>query len=626
MTDSFHTLNKMKKILDHRGPDDFGYFIKNEIALGHCRLSIIDLTHGHQPMFSPDKKQVIIYNGEIYNFQEIKNTLLKKGHHFQTNSDTEVILKSYYEWGYKCLDKFNGMFAFALWDENKDKLWLARDRIGVKPLYYLFKNRKFYFASEGKALWNIEELNLDFDYSAINQYLTFRYVPLNQTFLKDINKLPPGHWMLIDAKTKDFQINQWWSFPKVRENTNNKNVNIDSYCEEFSSLFSSAVKHRMISDVPLGLFLSSGIDSASIAIEMSKIANLKCFTVGFGENIDEIENSKILANELGATQKAFLMDENDFDLLDKAVGSMDEPYGDPIILPTYILAKKAAQEVKVVLTGDGADEIIGGYIHHVFFNNISFKYPRKIFNMLSIMFKIMPIRILDLAFNYPASMGRIGKERLVSIINQYPDIMKIYMNFATLFTHEEKGMLLDEDIKNIICKDKDDINEKMISHFNRKDAKPLDLVIQWDLMSWFVNQTMMKLDRLSMAHSLEGRSPYVDYRLIEFFLKMPYSVFSEIIVNKNIIRKYYQNDRYYLAKKKKPFYFPLHGKFRNIFMDYSKVILNKEFISKTGLFNFKYIESLFANRSKSPLLVDKQIMSLVILMLWLKSYKNMKVR
>jgi asparagine synthase (glutamine-hydrolysing) len=619
--DSLSVLNLMGDALAHRGPDDEGVYVDRNIALGHRRLSIIDLVSGHQPMFSQDKQQVIVYNGEIYNFKEIKEELIKEGYLFKTESDTEVIINSYREWGYDCLDRFNGMFAFALWDNSKRKLWLVRDRVGKKPLYFMKLSNSFYFASEARALWKVPGFSGEYDFRAIDQYLTFRYVPGTRTFYKGIKKLAAGSWMVVDRNANICQLKQWWSIPQSREYDLSKNNRVQDYFEEFHNIFSSAVKLRLISDVPIGLFLSSGIDSSSIAFEMAKVSRPTFISIGFGEKTDELDTASLLAKKLGAHHYAFLMDERDFDLLPQAVASIDEPYGDQIILPTFLLAKKASEKVKVILTGDGGDEILGGYIHHEFFRKVPKGLPPFFYKAVAALIAIFPPAALNLLFQYPSSLGKSGKERLCNLFNSYPEVLHSYMNFSAVFTKDDKERLYSFDFKTKLHEEADEVEFEMRSHFNRKDIRPFDKVLQWDMKTWLPEQTLMKLDRLTMANSMEGRCPYADYRLIEFLLRIPLDFFHELSRNKHVIRRLYMQRAPFLPKKKQAFYLPLNNIFNHKTQKLIEEVLHKDNLKETGWFQYDYLDLLLQKRKHSSLLVDKQIMSLVILILWLKSPK-----
>ncbi|MDD5070837.1 MAG: asparagine synthase (glutamine-hydrolyzing) [Candidatus Omnitrophica bacterium] len=621
--DPLATLNNMSQILAHRGPDDKGVYIKDNLALGHRRLSIIDLDTGHQPMFSQDKRQVLVYNGELYNYKEIREELIKKKHSFITKSDTEVIINAYREWGYSCLNKFNGMFAFVLWDEQIKKLWLVRDRIGKKPLYYIKLNNVFYFASESKALSRVSGVRLEYDFRAIDQYLTYLYVPGTRTFYKGITKLAAGHSMLVDRDANITELKRWWSIPEIREGSSlSPKKQIDDYCEEFHSIFISSVRSRLVSDVPLGLFLSSGIDSSSIALEMAKVSPPTLITLGFGTKKDEISLAGLLAKKINAKHYSFFMSEKDFDYFPQVVAAMDEPYGDPIILATFLLAKKASDIVKVVLTGDGADEVLGGYVHHDFFRKAPEHLPACSYRIAALLFRLMSPTVLNLFFNYPAALGRSGKERMLSLLNSYPNIVSSYLNFAGVFSQEDKHDLYSADFKAKLETEPDEIQSLMRERFNTRKVGALDKILEWDLGTWFPEQTLMKLDRLTMAHSVEGRCPYADHRLIELLFKMPFAIFKKISSNKQIIRDRYKSRLSHFPQRKQAFYLPLSDKYNSKIDDLKQEVFGRRSAVEQGWFNNNYIDSLFVKRGQSDMLLDKKVMSLIILKLWLNSNPN----
>ncbi|MBF0122201.1 MAG: asparagine synthase (glutamine-hydrolyzing) [Candidatus Omnitrophica bacterium] len=613
------TLVHMVKRLQHRGPDDEGFFTNGIVALGHRRLSIIDLSGGHQPMLSPDGSLAIVFNGEIYNYKEVREELIKKGHVFTTQSDTEVILLGYREWGRDCLRHFNGMFAFALWDQAIRKLWLVRDRLGKKPLYYMSDGGRFYFASEAKALWTLPFFKGALDARAMDQYLTYRYVPSERTFYKEIKKLSAGHWMLVDGVGSIERLQPWWELPQSRdEGRGASEADLLRYREEFHDLFSSAVRSRMVADVPVGIFLSSGIDSVSIACEMTKVTPPRAFTLGFNVEGDEVEAARKVAQDLGGQHTGFFLQDKDFDLFPDALSSMDEPYGDPIILPTYVLAREARKSVKVVLTGDGGDELLGGYIHHNFFSRMSERMPAACYKILGNFSRFIPISILDKAFYYPSSMGQAGRARLSQLLSVCPDAYGAYQAFASLFREDERGQLYSSLWKARLQGEPDEFDQKMRAHFFRRDMTIWDKALHWDMKTWFPEQTLMKLDRLTMAHGLEGRCPYADYRLIEFLFRLPFSAFRKLAENKNIVRAQYQSRFPFLSRKKRPFYLPMHKGYVTSFRRLGDQFLNDRIVSATGVFDYGRITSLLKHMHESTLLIDKQIMAIIALLFWLK--------
>ncbi len=516
---SLEAINLMSVSLRHRGPDDEGIFIEGAVFLGHRRLSIIDLAAGQQPMSSIDKRQNIIFNGEIYNYRQIREELISKGHVFLTQSDTEVILNAYREWGKECLHPFTCIFSFALWDANIKALWLVRDRLGKKPLYYLQCQGAFFFSSEAKALWKAPGFDGRHDLRGIDQYLTYRYIPSEKTFYQQIKKLPAGHWMLINEKSQIEKMYQWWDLPQAREKNFSTERSLQSYQDQFHSLFVDAVRLRLVSDVPVGLFLSSGIDSVAVASEIASVSRPIFFTMGVGAQLDEVPSANRLARHFGGEHHAIDMKVEDFDLFPHIVAMMDEPYGDAIVVPTYLLAQHAASKVKVVLTGDGADEILGGYVHQQALRKFPQGLPYPLKRLLAASIRRTPISILDHFFHYPASMGPQGRLRLAELFSVGDDHLEMVKNFTELFSREERNQLYSEDFKRALENESNDLDQEMRAHFFEKDLSIFDKVLRWDLKHWFPEQTLMKLDRLTMAHSLEGRCPFADHHLLEFLFQ-----------------------------------------------------------------------------------------------------------
>lgn len=612
------TLRRMGQVLRHRGPDEQGAYCAGPVALGHQRLSIIDLAGGQQPMFSPDRQQVLVFNGEIYNFKDIRKELALHGHVFRTASDTEVILSAYRQWGRDCLPRFHGMFAFALWDNALQQLWLVRDRLGKKPLYIMPQGRSFYFASEAKALWAVPGFQGEMDPRAVDQYLTFRYVPGKRTFYRQIKKVPAGHWLAVNADGTVAEERQWWDLYSQRE-TARPGKGPAEYAQEFQEIFSSAVRERLIADVPLGLFLSSGIDSVSIATEMAKVSRPTLITIGFGDEKDETAVAAAVAKELGGTHHVLTMEEKDFSALPDVVAAMDEPYGDPIILPTYFLAQKAAQSVKVILTGDGADEILGGYVHQTFFRRMPETLPEWVRRAGAAAAPFIPVKVWDVFFQYPASMGAAGKKRLSALLTDYNDSRTAYLNWAALFSAQDRQALYTDDFRRALAQEPDEFDEDMRRHFARRDIGLFDKVLQWDLRTWFSEQTLMKLDRLSMAHSIEGRCPYADHRLVEFFLRMPFSIYKTLADNKGVVRRLYQPRKVPVVKKKQPFFLPMHRGFDARLRNFQEEVLASVKTDSRSWFRFDAVARFQEERASSPLIRDKQIMSLAILQQWLRS-------
>jgi len=355
-------IKRMCDIIAHRGPDDCGYFVDNNVALGMRRLSIIDLNTGHQPIYNKDKSVVVILNGEIYNFKELRKNLQKKGHRFYTKTDTEVIVYLYEEHGDDCVTHLRGMFAFALWDKNKQRLLVARDRLGQKPLYYTLVGDTLFFGSEIKQLLLADKIERKVNFEALNAYLSVGYVPGENTLFQNILRLSPGHYMTVE--NGQVRIHKYWDVSYANRLDSIKESEI---IERLDELIRESIRLRLISDVPLGAFLSGGIDSSTLVGYMSQLSNssTKTFSVGFPvEKFNEISFARIASNHFQTDHYEYTMEKLSTDLLEKLVWHHDEPLGDSSCLPMYFVSRLARQHVTVALSGEGADEIFAGYHHY----------------------------------------------------------------------------------------------------------------------------------------------------------------------------------------------------------------------------------------------------------------------
>ena len=428
-------LRRMTSVLIHRGPDDSGVFSDGFVGLGHTRLSIIDVSqNGHQPMPNEDKTVWAVYNGEVYNFNEIREELLKLGHSFKSKTDTEVILRSYEQWGEKCLDKFNGMFAFAIFDKNKDQLFLARDRLGKKPLYYYFDSEEFIFASEIKSILQNRKVAKKIDLQGIVNYFTFGHSIAPDTIYENIKKLLPGHYLIL--KNKKIEIRQYWDSWRPEE----KDRCRDYYKKTISEIFEDSVKKRLISDVPLGIFLSGGIDSSSVAAVAARHvdAPIKTFSVGFdvpSKEFNETDDAKFVANYLKTDHHQIILKDSDLvENLDKIAYHFDEPFGDAANFPIFLMSKFAKNYVKVVLTGEGGDEIFGGYRRYMVEKNLS-----KLFLLRAVLQN-------NIAKKFISSTSRL--RRLKQLLQTLPikeDLLR-QTNWLVCFSDEMRDQLFSSDL------------------------------------------------------------------------------------------------------------------------------------------------------------------------------------
>jgi asparagine synthase (glutamine-hydrolysing) len=518
-------LRKMTDIIRHRGPDGEGFYLNQNIGLGHRRLSIIDLATGDQPMFNDDKSIVIVLNGEIYNYIELKEELKKLGHHFRTTSDTEVIIRAYEEWGLDCQQRFNGMWAFALWDEKKQQLLLSRDRIGEKPLNYTLFDNNLIFSSEIKSLFAYG-VPREIRPELIEIYLVLTNIPGPDSFYKNIFKLRPAHYIIANAS--GIKEHKYWDLPAIDEK--NMLSNKPSIYEEFAYLFEDAVKIRMRSDVAFGAFLSGGLDSSSIVALMSKISphTVETFTIGFHQKkFDESNLARLVASKFktnhheGTVSPSKIMEailRSDF--------HFDEPFGDSSAIPVHQVSKFAAQKVKMVLCGDGGDEVLSGYPSYA-----GIKFSHLYAQLPLLIQKTLPkgVRLLS-GISSNSIRYKLNQVESVFETAGYPLVQRLYNKAAFIpipvikkLTAAIKDSISIEDFYTDMLNKipyQDDFYKLMYTHF--KHNLPDDYLV--------------KVDRMSMANSIETRAPFLDHRLIEFMVKVDKNVKLQGWERKSILR------------------------------------------------------------------------------------------
>ncbi len=576
-------IRKMCDIIRHRGPDDEGFYSDKNVELGMRRLSIIDLEGGHQPMHNEDESIWIIFNGEIYNFQQLKSDLEKRGHKFYTNSDTEAIVHCYEEYEENFANKLDGMFAFAIWDSKEKKLILARDRFGKKPLYYTTAGGSLIFGSEIKSLLLHESVKREVDRESLSYFLRFGYVPTEKTMFKNIFKLMGGH--MIVYKNKEVKTKEYWS---LKANEKQHRISERFYIQQFSKLFEDSVKKRLISDVPLGVFLSGGLDSSSITAIMGKYMNepVKTFSIGFeGDKWDESRYSNIVSDYLGTDHKKIMLGSGAIKSLPEIIWHMDEPIADPASIPTFHLSEFAAKKVKVCLVGEGADEILGGYKHHMLLNamkNISM--PEKIRAPLSGLAK----RIDD---NTPVKSRIKRYTRFASLLLSAESLQKIYANMYEKLP--EKKYL------SFKAKTRDVYGDLL-----KNNAGVLKQLLLFETNVQLQNSLLMKVDKLTMSASVEARVPFLDYRLVEFCAALPDNMKIRGLTNKYVLRKSMRNvlPKEIVKRKKHSFSVPIINWINMGFKDYARQILSEENIRRRGYFNYARIEKLMGKERNYGLL------------------------
>lgn len=502
----------------HRGPDAQGIKWLGRATLGHRRLSILDVAHrADQPMGHGESGTWIVFNGEIYNFPDIKKDLEAAGYIFETTGDTEVLLKAYIHWGRACLERLNGMFAFAIWREQEQTLFLARDRLGKKPLFYNLNSASLSFSSELKAFEADPTFKAKVSPQALNLFLSYNYVPVDNCILEGVRKLPPAHWLEYDPTSGSVQTGCYWDLASKFHNKKHYRSEAEA-CDEFNALFDDAVRIRMISDVPLGGFLSSGLDSASIIERMCQFKSsrdIQTFTIGFNEKgYSEAEGARNTADILAVNHADKIVDASIAETLAQIIANVDEPCGDTSIIPFYFLAEHARQNVTVCLSGDGADELFCGYVTYQAdrLHRLLRHIPNGVISGLeSLSRNCLPTTHNKVGFDYKIRQF-LGGCRL--------DSPHAHAYWRQIFSHQERQELITpalwQDLQT------QDPFAAMAPHFAAVEGcHYLDQASYVDIKTFMLESILVKVDRTTMAHSLEARAPFLDYRLVEFAAALP---------------------------------------------------------------------------------------------------------
>lgn len=629
-------IRRMCDVLAHRGPDDEGMvFLRGdrlfevkrpfpthldesafEVGLGHRRLSIIDLSEaGHQPMTNEDGSIWIVFNGEIYNFQEIRVQLEKKGHVFKSRSDTEVILRAYEEWGVDCLKQFRGMFAFGLWDNNLKRLFLARDRLGKKPLVYSHRNGQFAFASEIKALLQIPWVERSVNPLAIHHYLTYQYIPSPETIFEGIQKLPPAHYLLYDSHG-NLKIERYW---RLNYNSQEKRKDdVEELSEIIREKLEESVKLRLISDVPLGAFLSGGIDSSLIVGLMAKNGGppVKTFSIGFEEQeFNELEYARIVSNHFGTDHHEFVVKPNAIEILPKLVWHYNEPFADSSAIPTYYVAKMTKDYVKVVLTGDAGDENFAGYPRY-----LRSKYVLWFTRLPETFRRDILVKILKGLSHSPwkrKTINRLGE--FVEMLSSHQG--RNYLEQIRIFSEKEKGGLYSEEFVTQVAKA--DPLDYMVAKYEESDTvDPIEKLLYLDMMTYLPEDLLVKVDIATMAHSLEARVPFLDHPFIEEVTRIPSSLKLRGFTSKFILKKAFADclPDTILKRSKMGFGVPLSRWFRKELKGYAYDILLCDRAIGRGYFKKEGIERLLNDHVSLRYDNSAKIWALLFLEIWFRVY------
>jgi asparagine synthase (glutamine-hydrolysing) len=537
---SFHNLSeiqdRMRDTLRHGGPDSADSY-KNDhsqIYLGHRRLSIIDLSDaGKQPMRL--NHNILVFNGEIYNYKEIAEELGTLGHRFQSHSDTEVLLHAFEEWGKKAVDKFRGMFAFALWNEKTEKLLLCRDRIGVKPLYWYYKEGLFMFASELKAFHEHPHFDKTLNKSAVSLYLQQGYIPAPLSIYQFAHKLSAGSFLEIN---KEGLINteSYWNIESYYQNSTLLKADETELSEELERILRESFKLRMVADVPVGMFLSGGVDSSTVValLQQETNAKLKTFTIGFQHpEYNEAVHAKAISEYLGTEHFEFICTEKDFEnCIDEMPEIYDEPMGDTSNIPTYLVAQLAKKEVKVSLSADGGDELFGGYVKYEAAQNF---YPK---------IKKIPSFIRNLVSGISNGIDPLWLERnapRLPIVNRYKNISNKFPKFRNALKAKDLLDFFNRSSTYISRQELEKLHAYYQNRFETNIQPQKDRVISWmgmiDMLTWLEGDIMTKVDRSTMRVALEGREPMLDHKIVEFSMLLPDSLKINGNVTKYLLRK-----------------------------------------------------------------------------------------
>jgi len=604
-------LNEMLDSIKHRGPDDDGIYESDDFSLGHVRLSILDLSvSGHQPMIF--ENLVMVYNGEVYNFKEIRNELIKDGYEFTSETDSEVILKAYHKWGIKAVDKFIGMFAIAIYDKDKNEIILIRDRVGVKPLYYYFDGKEFIFASELKPIIKYKK-DLEINKDAMYEFFQFGYISSNLSIFKNCYKLPAGHYLKFNIQNLELKIKEYWSIlpffkmPKFQKSE-------EELVDELEELLIDAFKYRMVSDVAVGVFLSGGIDSSVVAAILQKhYGNIHTFTIGFKEaKYNEANWAKKVANYLGTkhTEKYLSSDEAK-KILESFVDIYDEPFGDSSGIPTTLVSQVAKENgVKVVLSADGGDEIFCGYERYWYAKNIGdkiFLLPKALRKILVKIMEVIGAQNASKLFkikNFEHKYNQLGE------MLKNDNWQKIYENLI----HNSKNY----EIKELLGVVKD-IEENSFSVGLKEN--PMQGMMLWDYHRYLPDDILTKVDRATMSVSIEGREPLLDHRIAEFLAQVPFELKYKDGTSKYLLRKVLER---YLPKElidrpKMGFGIPMFEWFGGDLRGLFEVYFQKDRFSH-NLLNFDYVQKEYNKLKNNQVVNINKLWFILVFQLWYKRY------
>jgi asparagine synthase (glutamine-hydrolysing) len=600
-------VRRMCDAIRHRGPDDEGFFIDDDAALGMRRLSIIDLSSGHQPIHNEDRTVWIVFNGEIYNFRELRTDLEGRGHRFYTNTDTEVIVHAYEQWGTQAIRRLRGMFGLAIWDTRSRSLLLARDRIGIKPLYYAQAPRGIYFGSEIKSILQSPDVPRELDLDALDHYLSFLYTPSDRSIFRSVRKLPPGCTLIWnDGRVR---IDQYWQQP-AEETFRGSEVDA---VHELRTVLADGVRSHLVSDVPLGAFLSGGVDSSLVVGLMAEASSapVKTFSIGFDEPAyDELDHARRVASHFGTDHHEFVVRPDAISILDRLVAHFDEPFADSSAIPTWYVSEMARRHVTVVLSGDGGDELFGGYDRYL-------PHPRVVaFDRYS------PRALRGIAARASARLphGVRGKNFLRHVGR---DDRGRYLDAIRFLGADEKAALLSPDVFDRLTGP--DPETQLAQRFEPYAALPwASQMMRFDAETYLPEDVLTKVDRMSMAHSIESRVPLLDNEVIEFASSLPSAFKIRDGRRKHVLKEVAATllPREILDRPKQGFAVPLNVWFRGgLTQVFGDLLLSARTLQR-GYFQPAFLRRLVAEHMSGKRNHDLRLWQLLVFECWHRQYAD----
>ena len=595
-------LRQMCAALAHRGPDDEGFYVAPSAGLAMRRLSIIDLTTGRQPVSNEDGTVWAVFNGEIYNFQELRRELEARGHSFSTGTDTEVIVHLYEERGPRCVEALRGMFAFAVWDEREQSLLLARDRVGIKPLSYCQVGGRLAFASELKALLELPEVERVVNPTALGHVLAFLTTPQADSIVQGVHKLEPG--MVLVASRQGVRLSRYWDLEWAPDYGRSE----ADFVEDLQARLEESVRLHMVSDVPLGAFLSGGIDSSAVVATMARLSPqpVKTFSIGFAEDdYNELEYARQVARAFGTEHHELVLQPDVLSVLEDLAWHLDEPFGDPSAIPTYMVSKLAADHVTVVLSGDGGDELFAGYDRY----RVEAKERRR-------------DRIPAAARRTLGALARHAPERMRGrnfLRHLALDGRDRYLDARAFFRRDEQRELFQPDVFTLVSGG--DPWREMGAHLTEPDRHWLSSLQHLDTRAYLPLDILAKVDRMSMAHSIEARVPLLDHKLMEFAATIPPALKLRQGTSKYIFKRALRGrlPASILERPKKGFSIPLGRWFRGGLREFAGDLLLSDRARQRGLFNATYVARLL-QRHRAGRELDFQVWTLISFELWARHF------